>query len=78
MLHEARGQHQGANGHIFKAPGHAHIQHHIRGVAAEEQLGGHGGVHLAHASGAGHHIFPNLIKGGTGYLFYKVGVFVFQ
>lgn len=78
MLHEARGQHQCADGHIFKAPGHSHVQHHVRGVAADEQLGGHGGVYLTHTPGAGHHILPDLVKGRAGYLFQQVGVFIFQ
>ena len=78
MRHEARGQHQGADGNIFKAAGHAYIQHHIRGIAADEQLGGHSGIHLAHTAGAGHHILPDLVEGRAGHLLDQVGVFIFQ
>jgi len=78
VLHKACGQHQCPDGHIFKAARYAYIQHHIGGVAADKQLGRHGGIHLAHASGTGHYIFTDLVKGCAGYLFYKVGVFAFQ
>ena len=63
MLHEAIRQHQRADGHILEASGHAHVDDARRVVQVDEQLRGHGRIHLSHAAAAGHHVLPDAVKG---------------
>ena len=63
VLHEALRQNDGADGDILEAAGHTGVQHQIRVVEADEQLGAHGGVDLADAAAAGDDMGADLIKG---------------
>jgi excinuclease ABC subunit A len=50
VLDEAIGQHDGPDGQIQEAPGHAGVDDPVRVESVDEQLGAHGGVHLPHAA----------------------------
>ena len=67
MLQKPFRQNDGADGHILEAPGHTGVEHQVRLIQADQQLGGHGGVDLADAAGTGDDVWPDLIKRHPGH-----------
>ena len=78
MLQKAFRQNDGADGHILEAPGHTGVEHQVRLIQADQQLGGHGGVDLADAPGTGDDVRPDLIKRYPGHGLQRLGILLGQ
>ena len=78
VLQKALRQNDGTNGHILEAPGHTGVEHQVRLIQADQQLGGHGGVDLADAPGAGDDVRPDLIKRHPGHGLQGLSIFLGQ
>lgn len=62
MLQEPIRQHQRADGQVLEAARHADVHNEGGVVQVDEQLGGHGGVDLAHAAAAGDDVLADTVE----------------
>ena len=70
VLDKFRGNHQRPGGQIGEASGHTGVENQIHAEVQAENLGGHGGVDLAHAAGAGQNARRGLKERNAGHGFH--------